>query len=195
MKIITREYFTLKDALERLTLWDGYDFSSNSENLRKLVEEVLGIVAPASITAAESEELWSNYLVPTYYNAVIFSAPENDENFESHCEMWVRRLITFFNRTYSKYAILIQNYKAQELKLMDTVKAKGVNKVNALPQLADVVAGTDMSYVNDLSTTESESQTATVAVRLAEIRQVWENVYDEWMGEFKKLFYVLPIEE
>lgn len=88
--------------------------------------------------------------------------------------------------TFGKYAPLIRIYKEQEASLMASIKSQGVSRYNDTPQ--DGGEWADDQHTSNISTSETTTEGGTTAVRLAEIRAMWENLYSDWAAEFKGLF-------
>lgn len=138
---------------------------------------------------AIASELTNQYLVPRYYNWAIGYYDEviNEEQAERVVNKhFFYKWWMIMKSTFSKYAPLIKLYKDQEANLMASIKQTGISRYNDTPQ-----DGGDWSndmHTSNISTSETTTEGGTTAVRLAEIRAMWENLYSDWAAEFKGLF-------
>lgn len=138
---------------------------------------------------AIASELTNQYLVPRYYNWAIGYYDEVIN--EAQAERVVNKHFFYkwwmiMKSTFNKYAPLIKLYKEQEANLMASIKQTGISRYNDTPQ--DGGDWSDDQHTTNISTTETSTEGATTAVRLAEVRSMWENLYSEWAAEFKGLF-------
>ena len=193
---IERYYYTLQDFLmsnanyeldNMVGDWDfvGWMFDSFMGNTEGDYDPIYADNTKNAI----ANELLNKYMVPRYYNWAIGwvdGEEPNDINTGPLKRHFIYKLWMILKGTYGKYAPLIGVYKDQEAKLMADIKTTGISRYNDTPQ-----DGGDWSsdqHTTNISTSESTSTGATIAVRLAEIRAMWENLYSEWASEFKGLF-------
>lgn len=190
----TKYYYTLRDVLDTLRVNEEYyDFNSTDPRFTNLYEYVFPVPAPDFVSDPLSEELWCKYIYPYYRNTVIIISEEELDNIEmlNQLKTWFFNFAGILQSTFPKYKVLLKYYKDEENKLMDQVKMVSVNKFNDTPQIQNTneqLGGDD--YVSTLATAETATESSTVAVRLAEIKEVWNNLFYEWRNMFKSLFYV-----
>lgn len=133
-----------------------------------------------------ANEMLNKYVVPRYYNwAIGWADSEEIEDYQID-KAFVYKLWMILKGTYNKYAPLIRVYKEQEANLMASIKSQGVSRYNDTPQ--DGGEWADDQHTSNISTSETTTEGGTTAVRLAEIRAMWENLYSDWAAEFKGLF-------
>ncbi|MBO5811319.1 MAG: hypothetical protein J6R32_10915 [Bacteroidales bacterium] len=136
-----------------------------------------------------ASELTNNYLVPRYYNWAIgyYDETKNVEQAETIVNKhFIYKWWMIMKATFGKYAPLINMYRDKETALLANIKQTGISRYNDTPQ--DGGDWSDDQHTTNISTTETSTEGASTAVRLAEVRAMWENLYSEWAAEFKGLF-------
>lgn len=136
-----------------------------------------------------ASELTNQYIVPRYFNWAIgyYDETKNVEQAERIVyKHFIYKWWMILKATFGKYAPLINMYRDRETTLLANIKQTGISRYNDTPQ--DGGDWSDDQHTTNISTTETSTEGATTAVRLAEVRAMWENLYSEWADEFKGLF-------
>lgn len=188
----TKYYYTLEDvivALDFSTLYTGFN---NSFNFRDLCQGTFEGGTPDFADDINCNKLWDNYIYPHFRKSVIIISDEElaGEPLKREFADWLFSYCSILQDSLPKYETLITNYEDQEYNLMQDIKTKSTNKFNDTPQNEDDNFAGD-NYVSNISTSESATNGSTPAVRLAEIREVWTNLFYEWRDLFKPLFYTM----
>ena len=108
---------------------------------------------------------------------------QNNPELKTEVKATMRKIRTWLDLSKDKYETLIQLYKNHEQSLM--------KRVESTVQFNDTPQSTTQGLDGDqyASTyTKNASDGATVIQRLAEIRALWENLYEDWVNEFRKKF-------
>lgn len=136
-----------------------------------------------------ASELTNQYIIPRYYNWAIgyYDETKNIEQAERIVyKHFIYKWWMIMKSTFNKYAPLINLYRDKEASLLANIKQTGISRYNDTPQNGG--DWSDDQHTTNISTTETSTEGATTAVRLAEVRAMWENLYSEWANEFKGLF-------
>lgn len=182
---IEYEYITL-DTMS------GTDYVTEGDvvSLRDLYEDIIGKQAPR--WDIQIETLWQEYIFPTYFDSCVYRFEATNDSAERSVRMrkashkWIFQLIALINTTKNKYVPLIKEFEANSANLMNKISTKSTARFNDTPQIEGDLSGVE--FTTNITVSENESDGATVAVRLAEVKAAWENIYYQWMREFHGLF-------
>lgn len=185
---IEYEYFTLDDLV-------GDDYITTGDvirNLQEVYEDIMDTQAPRF--ELEVENLWAQYIMPTYFDSYVFriditgayNYDDRHAKINRASSKWILQFVALINTTKNKYIPLIKEFEANSAKLMDKISTKSTARFNDTPQIEGDLSGVE--FTTNITVSENESDGATVAVRLAEVKAAWENIYYQWMREFHGLF-------
>ena len=194
-KYVERTYVMLRDLLDNNdyhldNMAGEYDIvSSFFDSLFPDTAGEYDSIYNEEANRAIASELTNKYLVPRYYNWAIgyYDEVRNEEQAKTTVfKHFIYKWWMILKGTFSKYAPLIKLYQEREATLLANIKQTGISRYNDTPQ--DGGDWSDDQHTTNISTTETSTEGATTAVRLAEVRAMWENLYSEWAVEFKGLF-------
>lgn len=143
---------------------------------------------------SQFDELWT-YLSNRYFEYLCFIQDDEDVIDTTEFKKFIRKYISIFNLTKTKYITLLNLYSNNASKLMDRVKSKttssGKHIFNDTPQTTNVSLDSDdyatnLKYGEDV--VESENDLNTVMSRIDEITSSYRNLMKEWTNEFAGLF-------
>lgn len=200
--MLRTRYVYLKD-LPRLTSFARYDKTVCTTFLKTLLglANLTGKQVPSDLTDSNAQynELISSVLGRFYekpVGVVLLSCMETNpttDQLNNVGESFAYRVIAVLNRTHERYITLLTEYASAKGHLMEQVKSGTVStrKHNDTPQNANtegVYEGDN--YISDFTKLETDnaSDMATKMTRLAEISDRYEDVMDDWVNEFKRIF-------
>lgn len=192
--MITRFYYTIQD------LQNG-SISPTSQNWDTLINNITG---ESYTTTDEQEELY-NFCVDEYRGeAVVYidivhpkwevveqptiteikTESKYAEQYEE-LKNQVYKIKSWLNLSTVRYEKLIELFSAQEDNLMNQLES--TVQFNDTPQTS--ASGLDAdTYATTY--TKSKADAGTVLQRLNEVRNLWDNVYDDWVREFGRKFVI-----
>lgn len=173
-------------TLEELMNINYVENPSEVPMLGAVYESIFGVQRPQ--LRDEVEVLWSNYIVPTYFDAFVVRAEETSDTITSLYKKWLAKFMALIQSTEQKYIPLIEHYEDAANHLMDDIHQKSTVRLNDTPYIDQNLSGVE--YTSNITVNDTETQGGTTAVRLAEVKAVWENLYYQWMREFHGLFMI-----
>lgn len=200
--MLRTRYIYLKD-LPRLTSFARYDKTVCTTFLKTLLDlaDLTGKQVPADLSDSNAyyNELISSVLGRFYQKPVGLTllrcteANPTTETLNSVGEEFAYRVIAVLNRTHERYITLLTEYANAKNHLMEQVKSGTVSKRkhNDTPQNSNALEPYEGdNYISDFTKfeTDNSSDMATKMTRLAEISDRYENVMDDWVNEFKRIF-------
>ena len=180
IKAISKYYYTLEDVIVALDFSTLYTCFNTSFNFRDLCQGTFEGGTPDFADDINCNKLWDNYIYPHFRKSVIIISDEEltGEPLKKEFADWLFSYCSILQDSLPKYETLITNYEDQEYNLMKAIKSKSTNKFNDTPQIANVDGLVqEDQFVSNLTSAESESEGSTPAVRLAEIKEVWTNLF------------------
>ena len=200
--MLRTRYVYLKD-LPRLTSFARYDKAVCTTVLKNLLDlaNLTGKQVPSDLSDSNAQynELISSVLGRFYEKPVgivllscIETNPTTDQ-LNNVGESFAYRLIAVLNRTHDRYMTLLTEYANAKNHLMEQVKSGTVSKRkhNDTPQNSNALEPYEGdNYISDFTKfeTDNSSDMATKMTRLAEISDRYEDVMDDWVNEFKRIF-------
>ena len=195
-------YVYLKD-LPRLISFKRYDKAVCTTFLKTLLDldNLTSKQVPSDLTDSNAyyNELISSVLGRFYDKPVgltlLHCTEENPTNdtLNSVGEEFAYRVIAVLNRTHERYITLLTEYAAAKGHLMEQVKSGTVSKRkhNDTPQNSNALEPYEGdNYISDFTKfeTDNASDMATKMTRLGEINDMFHDVMDDWVNEFKRIF-------
>ena len=175
-------YFTLQDCIGEPLFDNPFGGAPLADIWNAKIKTILPVLQDTNVA-----KLWKDYIKPTYYDTAIVVV-ENEDDKDKAFEKWLYKLVAVINLTIEKYVPVIDQFEAAKTKLMADVKQTSTARFNDTPQTSGNYI--DTAYTSNISVNEVSSQGGTTAVRLAEVKAAWENIYYEWSKEFSGLFIV-----
>jgi len=200
--MLRTRYVYLKD-LPRLTSYARYDKAVCTTVLKNLLDlaDLTGKQVPSDLSDSNAQynELISSVLGRFYekpVGIVLLSCMETNpttDQLNNVGESFAYRLIAVLNRTHDRYITLLTEYASAKTHLMEQVKSGTVSKRkhNDTPQNSNALEPYEGdNYISDFTKfeTDNASDMATKMSRLAEISDRYEDVMDDWVNEFKRIF-------
>ena len=200
--MLRTRYVYLKD-LPRLTSFARYDKAVCTTVLKNLLDlaDLTGKQVPSDLSDSNAQynELISSVLGRFYekpVGIVLLSCMETNpttDQLNNVGESFAYRLIAVLNRTHDRYITLLTEYASAKTHLMEQVKSGTVSKRkhNDTPQNSNALEPYEGdNYISDFTKfeTDNASDMATKMSRLAEISDRYEDVMDDWVNEFKRIF-------
>ena len=136
-------------------------------------------------------ELFTGYILPSYYKSIIDIETFEDDTIEpSEHEELLGRINTWCITTLKYYGKLAKLYTENENKLLDQIKStsNSTNRDSDVPQLDGVWDGNDQVSTIASTSTESLTDNGSMMSRLSEIRSGYRDIMQLWMRDFYKNF-------
>lgn len=194
-------YFSLKELIEFVNN-SNYSFyeKDNVETFLQKIQE-----SPYNIKLIylpfNEDELITNLLndfFARYYNHACVKTIEHELKY-TDCLKFIVLLVNKIRTTWDYYSEILKIYEQTKNKLLDGVKltSKSRGRFNDTPQLQDSDDEFDTDkYASTLTIDESEqtSDIQTKMMRVKEIQDHYQNVWENWLNNLHSVLYEIEVE-